>query len=92
MKREFYVVEKEDSFNGGNEYNNYEDALQDLKKTLEDESSYMYSVNKDHIYTLSKVIEENEDYYVWDTLKSISVKDFRNLDYEEKEKFLKSEV
>ncbi len=92
MKREFYVVEREESFNGGNEYNNYEDALYDLRKTLEDESSYMYNVNKNHIYTLSKVTIEDEDNYNWDTLKSISVKDFRNLDYEEKEKFFKSEV
>ncbi len=92
MKREFYVVEREESFNGGNEYNNYEDALRDLRRTLEDESSYMYNVNKDHVYTLSKVTTEDEDNYSWDTLKSISVKDFRDLDYEEKEKFFKSEV
>ena len=92
MEREFYVVEEEGSFNGGNEYSNYEDALRDLRKTLEDESSYMYKVNKDHLYTLSKVTTEDDDNYNWDTLKSISVKDFRDLDYEEKEKFFKSEV
>lgn len=92
MKREFYVVEREESFNEGNEYNNYEDALQDLRKTLEDESSYMYKVNKDHVYTLSKVTTEDDDNYNWYTLKSISVKDFRDLDYEEKESFFKSEV
>lgn len=92
MKRKYYVVEREESFNGGNEYNSYKEALCDLRKILEDESSYMYNVNKDHIYTLSKVITEDEDNYDWNTLKSISVKDFRNLDFEEKEKFFKSEV
>lgn len=92
MKREFYVVEREESFNGGNEHNSYEEALQDLRRTLEDESSYMYNVNKNHVYTLSKVTMEDEDNYNWDSLKSISVKDFRDLDYEEKEKFFKREV
>lgn len=92
MKKEFYVVERGNSFNGGNDYNNYEDALYDLRKTLEDESSYMYNVNKDHIYTLSRVTTADEDNYNWDTLKSISVKDFRDLDYEDKEKFFESEV
>lgn len=89
--KEYYLIEQEDTYAYGFFYNNYEEALKNYKKNLDDLSNYQYQINKDKVYTLSKVvfdsITDEKEFY---TLKSISIKDYKNLDSDEKETFLLS--
>ncbi|HAB67240.1 MAG TPA: hypothetical protein DCE23_07725, partial [Firmicutes bacterium] len=76
--KKIYRIEKDNDFNGGIDFNTYEEALENITKQLHDEANYMYNINKDNIYSLCEinVINENEDNYeeeYFDTLISISV-------------------
>lgn len=83
---EKYVIEGLDM-----DFTTFEDALRILRKVLHDESNYNYNINKNNAYTLCKVIYDEEyDTEKWHDLKpTITIKQYHNMSYEEKEDFFK---
>lgn len=89
--KEYYLIEQEDTYTDGDIYESYKKALKNYKKSLDDLSNYQYQINKDKVYTLSKVVfDSTTDEKEFYTLKSISIKDYKNLDSNERETFLLS--
>jgi len=87
--KKIYRVEQENNFNGGLDFNTYEEAVKNITSQLYNEANYMYKVNKDNIYSLCEINVINEDNYeeeYFDTLISISVKDYKDMNLEEKNK------
>lgn len=77
MNKIRYVVEEEETYNGGDEFDNFNDAMKYFIKVLHDYANYNYQINKDKVFTLSKVISNDDENDNWETLKSIAVKDFK---------------
>lgn len=90
--KKIYRVEQENNFNGGIfDFTNCDEAVRTLTKILHDEANYHYNINKDNTYSICEVNVINEDEYEYeeeyfDTLISISVKDYRDMSADEKEK------
>ncbi len=88
-----YIVEEENNFNGGEEFETLEEAKEYFNTMLHDLSNYNYSINKDKMFTLFSVEitedeEDNTEYDNWKELASCSVADYRDFSLEEKEKLL----
>lgn len=83
---EKYVIEGLDM-----DFTTFEDALRTLKETLDAESNYHYSINKDNAYTLCEVVYNEEyDFDEWHDLKpTITVKEYYDMSYDEKKEFFK---
>ena len=60
-----------------------------LRKTLESESNYEYFANKNNTYAILEVLyDEKDDYYTFnEILPRITVSNYKNMTYEEKEKY-----
>ncbi len=90
--KKYYLVEEQNSYNGGDKFEKYEDALANINKILHDEANYNYSANKDHVYTLYEVKCENgidgegSDNDVYSDLLSCSVAEYSKMSLEEKQK------
>ena len=57
-----YIVEEENNFNGGEEFETLEEAKEYFNTMLHDLSNYNYSINKDKMFTLFSVeITEDEE-------------------------------
>lgn len=84
--KKYYIIENLDM-----NFNTLDECKKTLEKVLYDESNYNYSINKKNEYTILKVvyndITDNEDYY--ELSNTISVHDFKEMSYEEKEEFFK---
>lgn len=89
MKKVYYNVEELNSTSGGLNFDSYEEALENFKKTLHDLSNYQYMCHRNDVYILSRV-EYNEelDEEEWFTLKKISIKNWKDL--EDKDNWLTS--
>lgn len=71
------------------------EAIATLRKILDDESNYNYKINKDNKYCILKntyeSFEENAEIINCDQLCDIiSISEYRDMDYEQKEKFFSS--
>lgn len=86
--KKYYEIENYDE-----EFKTEEEAKRTLEKILYDESMYNYKINKDNTYSLLEVTyDENKDNYTYkEILKPISIKKFKEMEYEEKEKYFKRE-
>lgn len=90
--KKIYRVEQENNFNGGIlDSQKYDEAINMLTKILCDEANYQYNINKDNTYSICEIniINEDEDEYeeeYFDTLISLSVRDYKNMSLEEKDK------
>lgn len=83
MKKEYYVESLNDDCSA-QPLDTLKEAIGRLSNVLYGESNYNYQTNKDNTYCVS-VYNVDED--SWDSSKSISVSEFKNMGYEEKEKF-----
>lgn len=88
-RKEFYAITQEGSFSGDLEFDTEKQALEHLKAILQEESNYNYFTNKNNTYTLYKVVynEKYEDYDYHEILPKISIKEYRDMTMEEKEKY-----
>lgn len=88
--KKIYRVEQENNYNGGLfDSENYDEAVKMLTKTLRNEANYQYNINKENIYSICEINIVNEDEYeeeYFDTLISLSVRDYKNMSLEEKDK------
>lgn len=85
--KEYYIIENLDMT-----FNTLDECKKTLEKVLYDESNYDYSINKKNKYTVLKVIyDENTDDYTYHELSNtISIHDFKEMSYEEREEFFKN--
>lgn len=85
-RKTFYEIIQEGSFNGGIEFLTEEEALNYLKRALNDESNCNYCINHNHTYTLYKAVyrEDIDDYMYYEILPPISIKEYRNMSFYEK--------
>lgn len=85
-RKEFYAITQEGNFNGDLEFDTEKQALDFLKDTLHGESNYNYFANKNNIYTLYKVVynENTTDYDYYEILPKISITEYRDMTGEEK--------
>lgn len=91
IAKKIFRVEKENSFNGGLDFNTYDEALNNINKQLHDEANYNYNANCKHVYSLCEVnvLNDNDDDYeeeYFDTLLSMSVAEYKGMTLEEKHK------
>lgn len=90
--KKIYRIEQENYFNGSiADLQEYDEAITTLTKILHDEANYNYIANKNNTYSICevKIINGDEDDYeeeYLDTLINISVKTYRDMSLEEKEK------
>lgn len=85
-----YIVEEEESFNGGEEFDNLSEAIYRFKKILQDYSTYNYQINKDKIFTLSYAEYDTDKevscYETYDILATCSIANYRDMNSEDKDK------
>ena len=69
------------------EFDTKKEALDFLKDTLHGESNYNYRANKNNTYALYKVVynENTTDYDYHEILPKISIKEYRDMNGEEKD-------
>ena len=86
-RKEFYAITQEGSFSGDMEFDTKKEALDFLKDTLHGESNYNYRANKNNTYALYKVVynENTTDYDYHEILPKISIKEYRDMNGEEKD-------
>lgn len=87
MKEKKYFIENENLVY--EEFNNYDEAIKRLSSILNEQCNYNFNKNKDNYYSLyvsyyDEKIKDN----VADVIKNISISEFKNMNAEEKEKFL----
>lgn len=85
MKKEYYVESLNDDCSA-QPLDTLKEAIDRLSNVLCCESNYNYQINKDNTYCVS-VYDVDED--SWYSSKSISISEFKNMEYEEKENFFK---
>lgn len=85
MKKEYYVESLNDDCSA-QPLDTLKEAIGSLSNVLCGESNYNYQINKDNTYCVS-VYDVDED--SWDSSKSISISEFKNMEYDEKENFFK---
>jgi hypothetical protein len=86
-RKEFYTITQEESFSGDMEFDTEKQALEHLKAILHEESNYNYWANKNNTYILYQAIynENTEDYDYYEILPKISIKEYRDMTWEEKD-------
>ena len=91
-KKEFYAITQEGSFSGDMEFDTEREAVKRLKAILHGESNYNYFANKNHTYTLYKVVynERYEDYDYHEILPKISIEEYYDMNSEEKDLYFSS--
>lgn len=91
--KKIYRIEQEGTFDGEIEdFEIYEDALSLLTKILHDNANYNYSSNRKNVFCICEVnrtyLEDNdEDEYedeYFDTLISLSVEEYYNMNNDER--------
>lgn len=93
-RKEFYAITQEGSFSGDLEFDTEKQALEHLKAILHEESNYNYFTNKNNTYTLYKAVynEKYEDYDYHEILPEITIKQYYDMSYEDKELYFKGGV
>lgn len=85
--KEFYAITQEGSFSGDMEFDTEKQALENLKAILHEESNYNYWANKNNTYILYQAVynENTEEYDYYEILPKISIKEYRDMTWEEKD-------
>lgn len=90
MNIEFYSLEYINNNNNNievEEFENLKSAKNALLRILNDKINYNYSINKNDIYIIYKVIyNHNIKDYEYDEILKISIQDYKNMNFFEREK------
>lgn len=87
MKKYYEIENLDESFE------TIDEAVRFLEKILYDEANYNYNANKDNTYSLLETVyyEDDDRYDSYEILPTISVKEFKDMDFEKKERYFKKE-